>query len=302
MRITPVLSERKFFYVNDSVRYHFIIPGQARKIAQKLNIIGGEGIFWSKYEPKNFGDWIGPYLYVKITGREPFFQRTSRHFQTIFSVGSILRKISSPNSAIVWGSGIISQKDLFLPPKEIIAVRGKYTREHCLKLGIPCPEVYGDPGILLPKFFEPHGREKKYALGIIPHFRDFKICNTIFENYREDFRVIDVTRPIETVISEINRCEACISSSLHGLIISHSYGIPCGWVKFVDGNNSNIDGDDIKYFDYFSAFNEFYEPNYLALDSKGTLDFKSISVHIDRSALPDVTNISDRLMANCPYR
>lgn len=64
------------------------------------------GLFWNKYRPKNFGDWIGPYLYNRKTA--PRFQRSSSNVSTIYSTGSIFRHIKDPNSAVVWGSGVIS--------------------------------------------------------------------------------------------------------------------------------------------------------------------------------------------------
>ena len=53
----------------------------------------------------------------------------------------------------------------------------------------------------------------------------------------------------KSVIEDICCCEAIVSSSLHGLIIADTYGIPNARVKFSD----NVTGGDFKYDDYFES-------------------------------------------------
>ncbi|WP_370584428.1 polysaccharide pyruvyl transferase family protein [Ornithinimicrobium cryptoxanthini] len=47
----------------------------------------------------------------------------------------------------------------------------------------------------------------------------------------------DVTRRPEAVIAQISRCEEIMSTSLHGVVIAASYGIPAAW-----GSLSAIEG------------------------------------------------------------
>ena len=94
-------------------------------------------LFWSWYGVRNFGDWIGPYLYEAMTGRPPLFCPKERmaQFGCIMAVGSILRHLVEDDCAIVWGSGIISASDVVRRPRKVLAVRGPLTRRRLLELG-----------------------------------------------------------------------------------------------------------------------------------------------------------------------
>lgn len=206
-----------------------------------------KNVFWSWYEPRNFGDWIGPFLFRKLLGEEPLFCAKSQHATTdcVFTCGSILRHLKYPDRVTVWGSGIISRTDTYARPKEVLAVRGPETRRSMLKLGYECPEVFGDPAVLLPLFIK---RPPKVAgrIGIIPHFIEYA-------DYKKrdwtDMAVIDVCRPVELVATDIASCEMTYSSSLHGVIVSHAFGVPSIWME----SSVKLDGDDVKFHDYFAS-------------------------------------------------
>lgn len=66
-------------------------------------------------------------------------------------------------------------------------------------------------------------------VGIVPHFVDYAF---FFDNYADKYNIIDVrTNDVEGVIDQINESEYILSSSLHGIIIAHAYGIPALWIK-----------------------------------------------------------------------
>src|SRR5690606_38035726 len=111
--------------------------------------------------------------------------------------------------------------------------RGPQTRKLLLELGYDCPEIYGDPAILLPKYFNPPVI-KKYKIGVIPHYLDLEMAQALFKD-QEGVIVIDLmTMDVENVTLQIMSCECAISSSLHGIIVSHAYNIPSVQVKFSD--------------------------------------------------------------------
>ena len=148
---------------------------------------------------------------------------------------------------IVWGSGI-RDIDQNINKGIIKSVRGPLTRKRLLEIGCYCPPIYGDPGLLLPLYYNPVV-EKKYTLGIIPHYIHYDIVSKMY-NGLKGIKVIKlINKDIELVINDILSCEKTISSSLHGLIVSDAYNIPNKWVKF----NNKINGDDTKYYDYFKS-------------------------------------------------
>tara|TARA_R100000935_G_scaffold7556_6_gene15998 strand:- start:3874 stop:4689 length:816 start_codon:yes stop_codon:yes gene_type:complete len=211
---------------------------------------------------ENYGDLLSKYLVEKISGRkvkwvhpkkQPWYKWDKRNYVTI---GSVIHHASK--DSIVWGSGIIDKKQ-FIKKADFRAIRGPQTRKYLLELGYECPEVYGDPALLLPKYYHPEV-EKKRKIGIIPHYHDFKF---VLENYKNDpeILVIDLmTLDVEEVTRQILSCEKTISSSLHGIIVSHAYGIPSIWVEF----SNKIFGDGIKYRDYLESLEiPFYQAEFL---------------------------------------
>lgn len=193
----------------------------------------------------NFGDYITPYIYEKIYNIKPINNRTNTF---IMGAGSILR-FSNKNS-IIWGTGFIKDNSFIKKYKNILSVRGPLTRNRLLELGIKCPEVYGDIGLIMPYFFNPK-IEKKYKIGIIPHYIDMEEFKNKYNYLDSDIKIIDVTDNIEIVISNILQCEMTISSSLHGIIISHAYNIKSMWIKISD----NIEGGIFKFRDYYGSIN-----------------------------------------------
>lgn len=196
----------------------------------------------------NFGDMITKYIYMRLTGREPINDITGGQSKedVVFGAGSILH--NSKVNSIIWGSGFMWGDETISQPKKIISVRGPLSRKRLLETGINCPEKYGDIGLILPYFFSPRIK-KKYKVGIIPHYIDVNYLEKI--GYPEEVKIIDVTDPVETFIIQLLECDYIMSSSLHGIITAHAYGIKCLWIKL----SNKIGGGNFKYRDYYGSLN-----------------------------------------------
>lgn len=261
--------------------------------------------YWSERKfsfkkKENYGDLLSVYLVEKISGRkakfvhpkkQPWYKRNKANY---LAIGSILPHASK--DSIVWGSGIIDREHE-IAKADFRAVRGPQTRKFLVDSGIKCPEIYGDPALLLPLYFNPKV-EKKGRIGIIPHYHDYEAVKEMYAENPEVLVVDMMTLDVEEVTCQIMSCEQTIASSLHGLIVSHAYGIPSVWVEF----SNKIFGDGVKYSDYLESIEiAVYEPEFLQkLKSMQELE-KLIS---EKPNLPEVAKIielQDGLMETCPF-
>lgn len=186
----------------------------------------------------NFGDVLTP----KFLDYYSINYEFAKENYNLICIGSIINK--AKKDCIVVGSGT-AWKDLKLNSGAIYkSVRGPYTYRAIINSGGNCPEIYGDPALLLPNICKES--KKEYDLGIIPHMKEYSLIKKKYPNHH----IINLNNknPIE-VAKEITKCRKTISSSLHGIIASHAYNIPCAWVKFSD----IILGDDTKFKDHYES-------------------------------------------------
>ena len=224
--------------------------------SNKLFIYSWMSYRGSKMLNNNWGDDINKYFIesiskFKVKDLTPSLLYKLLPVKGYSCIGSIIGNFKAANYE-VWGSGIIKENhELKSRPKKIHSVRGPLTRKELLKNGIKCPEIYGDPALLISRYYRP-GFNKKYELGIIPHYTDIdNPALKSFCNHHSDVLVIKMQgyNDWHDIPQEICSCKKIISSSLHGLIISDSYRVPNAWVRFSD----NIKGGDFKYMDYFQS-------------------------------------------------
>lgn len=189
---------------------------------------------------KNWGDQISKELVRLISGQEVAFVHANE-YQTqdnYLLVGSILC-YCDPTS-IVWGSGFLSKEDILIyHPAKICAVRGPLSREVFLNQGVECPEIYGDPALLMPRYYNPTIR-KKHKIGAVLHWGDFDKSGMFKNVIRTDLDTYDF-------IDRILECEFIVSSALHGLIVADAYGVPSEQMVLSDEHYQ------FKFDDYYAS-------------------------------------------------
>lgn len=212
---------------------------------------------FGKLKHRNWGDELNVFIveYLsqkKVVNRRDIFRNKQINYTVI---GSLLPEWIN-DYTIIWGTGASHCKDSILTarPKKVCAVRGKLTRNLLLSNGIDCPEIYGDPALLLPIIY-PKKICKKYKLGLICHIDDenhpdYKLFLKNNTNDVLKIRLRDYG-DWSCVIDNICSCEVIASSSLHGLIVADAYGVPNVWLK----SHVRLHGDEFKFLDYFSGVN-----------------------------------------------
>ena len=252
--------------------------------------------------PTNLGDDLNWIIVNYLSGKDIISFRYS--FLSLFRpinymcIGSIVDTLTDKKS-IIWGSGAMfgETNEQIIEPYRVFAVRGPKTRSFLQLKGIKCPEVYGDPAILMPLVY-PCKKKKRYKMGIIPHMIDLRERNVIelINNHKDKVQLIDIKNYIkwDSVIDQINECEFIVSSSLHGIILSDAYGIPNIWIKL----SCKVKGDGYKFYDYFEGCGR-------KISSPVDLSNKPIDLNLLEKIVmsyecPPINNVK-QLLDSCPF-
>lgn len=283
---------------------------------KKINLV-----YWHDSEP-NFGDLLSRFIVfslvdnVKIIDKDLYilgrkarwlyilrvlflfdfrkYQRVLKsNNQNLMCIGSILHYSNS--KTIVWGSGFMRQDQVF-NGKQVFAVRGPLTMNMLLSQGYGVQRcVLGDPAVLLPLIVNPP-HNKTHRVGIIPHFTEYNYFN---DKYGDKYLVIDLrSENIISIVSQIVSCETIISTSLHGIIVAHSYGVPALWAEY-SGLEEGTGG--FKFYDYFSSVGiSRYSP---IKDIDRVLNDHGIFRESMHCALPqiDISKMQIELLKSAPF-
>lgn len=197
----------------------------------------------NRWRPKrplnNFGDLIGPPLVRRIE-QEYGLNQPSEH-RRLLAVGSIMR-LSNPGD-VVWGSGV-NGKTLHpgaAPALDVRAVRGPRTREFLAAAGTEVPEIYGDPALLWSRYWPRDyylANAKTRPVTIVPNHNDMRGLS--------DDRVLSPLGQAHDVIRQLAASEFVCGSSLHGIVIAESFGIPA---RLVVSDHEAL----FKYEDYYAG-------------------------------------------------
>jgi pyruvyltransferase len=207
-------------------------------------IVSTEATLVSERVLNNFGDLLSPMI-VRATLKYHGFCIDGEIIarKRLLAIGSILH-YSKPGD-VIWGSGVngkiprklISGKDL-----DVRLLRGPLSRKVLMERGVPTPEKYGDPGLLLSHFLPAlrHKIEAEEARNdyiVVPNYNDLHL-------YHEEPFLVDPTSTPQLILKRILGCKLVIASSLHALVVADSFGI---------GSRPLLSGAEapFKYLDYY---------------------------------------------------
>lgn len=207
--------------------------------------------------------------------------------QNLYSLGSII--FMGFHNATIWGSGVPYEPFFktaffhrsFFRKLDIRCVRGPVTKKILEKLGHKCPEAYGDPAVLLPLIYKSSFTTKKRKFLFIPHY---STENLYLSHFNQDDILSMNTNDYKSVVDKICSSEKVISTSLHGIILAESYGIPAIFMQ------DRAKALNCKYEDWYESTNR------ALVVSHSVEDAKKINVDI-----PDLSDMRNTLMNTFPF-
>ena len=182
--------------------------------------------YWQEESFVNFGDYLSLKLVERIVDSPVrcYRKKMKNMDKKLLAIGSIF--YFARDNDVIWGSGIngkrLKKNGYSFSSLDIRAVRGPLTRQFLLNnFHIECPEIYGDPGLLIPYFFPEFKKKENPSRDyiVIPHYSEKKL-------FSKDSHIVYSTEPWDQVIEKILDSKFVISSSLHGIVIAEAYGIP----------------------------------------------------------------------------
>lgn len=191
----------------------------------------------------NFGDLLTPFI-LRHYGIAAVLANRKR--ADLVGIGSVLTWIPESFGGTIWGSGLMEATDMRFPAASVVALRGHKTHEH---LGRPDVAALGDPGLLASRVVVP--KEKRWDVGLVPHHSHERhpLVAELAGRFGKRARVVDVRQHPGRVVREIAACRTVVSTSLHGVIVADSYGIPTSWAML----DPVVGGGEFKFHDYESV-------------------------------------------------
>jgi len=177
--------------------------------------IGANGV-------QNFGDALAPLLLSHFTEIKVEWDTISH--SSIASIGSILEHIPPLWDGYILGSGRLienSRLHLYNSPAKILAIRGPLSAK-----GLIGNFALGDPGLIANELIG--YQNKEWDMGFMPHWQDKELVPRFQKLVPLDQSriIIDSSDDPITILKQIASCRRMVTSSLHGMILADSMGIP----------------------------------------------------------------------------
>lgn len=242
----------------------------------------------------NFGDELGPLILERLFGFT--YRWAPPEACDIVVMGSVLEKVCAARREappIVWGAGFIGEGSAVSQRTvTAAAVRGRLSAK---RFGMENTLVTGDPGLLCSELLD-RMPNKQYQVGVVLHHTHKKVdVTSLFAGDIRRIRTIDVRMPPLQVIQEIAACETILSSSLHGLVVADSLGIPNQWITFPQ----RLFGGDYKFHDYYSAVCcDTPQPH--VVNHRRRFDYRTIAQIGEHYERPGLESIRNKLLSCFP--
>ena len=208
------------------------------------------------FRGRNWGDALNVRLVQTLSGKRPITIDLKSQYRLLdqnsesslyLVVGSTLQY--AERHTVVWGAGFIAQNSQPAgEPRAVRAVRGPLSRAKLLESGIACPDIFGDPALLLPMFVRPR-ISARYRLGLIPHYCHRRDSELRRIGAQPGVRILNVFAGTAKLVRDALQCAVIGSSSLHGLILADAYGLPSVWLRF----GQALQGSTFKFEDYYAS-------------------------------------------------
>lgn len=197
---------------------------------------------------ENAGDVMAPVVVAALLQAEGRgLDPAAMSERKLLTVGSVLHFARTGD--VIWGSGVNGK----VPPRrhrfehlDVRSVRGPRTRRFLLDRGIACPEVFGDPALLLPQYFPKDRMQPPSAAGgtvFVPHLHDIRRAPPEPGGVHK----LLPTEPWPAFVRTLAFAGQVVSSSLHGVVIAEAYGVPARLVRL-----SPVE-DAFKFDDYYEG-------------------------------------------------
>lgn len=228
-------------YPQDRIFDLFDIQFKFRKVnTEKIKL------FWARSVP-NFGDELSFDTVSRMTSL-PVFAANPAECNMI-AIGSIYPWLKYSvkrrfNNVNIWGSGALNTSGYLKVDRgfQVHLVRGPLTAK-AMHASTDVP--FGDPGILANEVYEIVRNRSAKNIGLVLHMNQISsISHYELEALSKHFTIIDVrTKNAKSIVERISECSHVVSSSLHGIIVADSLGVPNARLHF-----DQI--DPFKFLDY----------------------------------------------------